>query len=70
MARRMGSHVTQALAKGMATSLGVDTVLIRADGTPIAVEGSAAPIQSMDNRIAGVLVLLQDVTKLRKITDS
>lgn len=69
-ARHMDSHVTQALAKGMATPLGVDTVLIRADGTQIAVEGSVAPVQGMDNRIAGALLLLQDVTKLRKITDS
>lgn len=69
-AKQMDSHVTQALAKGMATPLGVDTVLIRADGTQIAVEGSVAPVQGMDNRIAGALLLLQDVTKLRKITDS
>lgn len=68
--KHMESHVTQALAQGMATPLGVDTVLIRADGTQVALEGSVAPVQGMDNRIAGALVLLQDVTKLRKITDS
>jgi diguanylate cyclase (GGDEF)-like protein/PAS domain S-box-containing protein len=66
----VGDHFTQAMAKGTAMPLGGDTVLIRADGTQIAVEGSVAPVQGTSGRIAGALVLLQDVTRLRKITDS
>lgn len=67
--RQMESHVIQALAKGMAMPLGADTVLTRADGTQVAVEGSVAPVHGMGDRIAGTLVLLNDVTRLRKVTD-
>jgi diguanylate cyclase (GGDEF)-like protein len=63
-------HLTQALAKGKAMPLGGDTILIRADGTPVAVDGSVAPMQGAGNGTAGVLILLQDVTRMRKITDS
>ena len=68
--RRIDFHVTQALAKGMAIPLATDSVLIRADGTQIAVEGSVAPVQGVDQRIVGAMVLLQDVSRLRKINDS
>jgi diguanylate cyclase (GGDEF)-like protein/PAS domain S-box-containing protein len=64
------SLFSQALGKGTAVPLGGDTVLIRADGTRISVEGSVAPVQGTSNRIAGALILLQDVTRLRMITDS
>lgn len=66
----VGGHFTQAMAKATAMPLGGDTVLIRVDGTQIAVEGSIAPVQGTSGRIVGALVLLQDVTRLRKITDS
>jgi diguanylate cyclase (GGDEF)-like protein/PAS domain S-box-containing protein len=62
-------HLTQALAKGTAMPLADDAILIRADGTQMAVEGSVAPVQGTNNRIAGALVLLQDVTRLRRIAD-
>jgi len=62
-------HLTQALAKGTAMPLGGDAVLIRADGTQTAVEGSVAPVQGTNNRIVGAMVLLQDVTRLRRIAD-
>lgn len=68
--KSVGGQFTQAMAKGTAMPLGGDAVLIRADGTQIAVEGSVAPVQGTSGRIAGALVLLQDVTRLRKITDS
>lgn len=45
-------------------------MLLRTDATQVAVEGSVAPVQNRDNRVAGALVFLQDVTRLRKITDS
>jgi diguanylate cyclase (GGDEF)-like protein/PAS domain S-box-containing protein len=62
-------HLTQVLAKGTAMPLAEDAVLIRSDGTRTAVEGSVAPVQGSNNRIAGAMVLLQDVTRLRKIAD-
>jgi len=69
-AKHMNSYVAQALAKGMARPLGANAMLLRSDATQVAVEGSVAPVQDRDNRVAGALVLLQDVTRLRKITDS
>ncbi|MGA9991816.1 MAG: EAL domain-containing protein [Thiobacillaceae bacterium] len=68
--RHMESHVAQALAKAMAMPLGLNAVLIRANGSQVAVEGSVAPVQGRDGRIAGALVLLEDVTLRRKITES
>jgi len=68
--RNLDFHVTQALAKGMAITLSHDASLLRADGTQIAVEGSVAPVQGPDHRITGVMVLLQDVSRLRKMHDS
>lgn len=68
--RNMDGQVAHSLAKGIATSLGANSTLIRRDGTEIAVDGSVTPIQGMDNHLAGTLVLLQDVTKLRKVADS
>ncbi len=68
--KRIDFHVAQALAKGRTVPLATDSVLIRANGTQIAVEGSVAPIQGPNNCIAGTLILLQDVTLQRKITDS
>lgn len=68
--KHMNSYVIQALAKGMARPLGANAILLRTDATQVAVEGSVAPVQNSDNRVAGALVLLQDVTRLRRITDS
>lgn len=68
--RNMDGQVAYSLAKGIATSLGANSTLIRRDGTEIAVDGSVTPIQDMDNHLAGTLVLLQDVTKIRKVADS
>jgi diguanylate cyclase (GGDEF)-like protein/PAS domain S-box-containing protein len=68
--RYMDGHVALSLTKGIAISLSADSVMIRRDGTEVAVEGSVTPIQGVDNRLAGTLVLLQDVTKLRKVADS
>lgn len=63
----MDSYVARALAKGRATPLGLDTAITYADGTRITLEGSVAPVQDKNNRIAGTLILLQDVTRLRKM---
>ncbi len=68
--RLMDGQVAHSLSKGIATSLRPDSILIRRDGTEIAVEGSVTPIQDMDNRPAGTLVLLQDVTRVRKVADN
>ena len=68
--KHMSNYVALAMAKGMARSLGAKTTLLRIDEAQVAVEGSVAPVQNRENRVAGVLVLLQDVTRLRKITDS
>ena len=39
---------------------------VRADGTPIHVGGSAAPLRDEDNRIVGMLVMCSDVTEARR----
>ena len=44
-------HLGQALMTGKAIPLGGDTVLIRADGAPVAVEGSVAPMHGARHRL-------------------
>ncbi|MHB1247103.1 MAG: EAL domain-containing protein [Sulfuriferula sp.] len=66
----MNHYVTRALTTGMARPLGPNAALRRVDEKEVAVEGSIAPVQNRDNRVAGALILLRDVTRLRKITDS
>lgn len=68
--KSMDAQVAQALAKGQALPLGANTVLIRRDGSEVAIDGSVTPTQDADNRPAGSLVLLHDVTRLRRAADS
>ena len=55
------------LAGGMVDGLQVERV--RADGSPIVIRGSAAPLRDADERVNGVLVACVDVTEARQAAD-
>ncbi|HSN21846.1 MAG TPA: PAS domain S-box protein, partial [Usitatibacter sp.] len=42
---------------------------IRADGSPIAIRGSAAPLRDAEDRIVGLLIACVDVTEARRAAD-
>lgn len=67
---RIEGQVAKALNHGFSSALASDAVLVRSDGVRIAVDGSVAPVMGPNNRVAGALVLLHDVTRLRKFTDA
>lgn len=60
-ARRLRERV---LAGEVLTNLELDRR--RADGTPIVIHGSAAPLRDEENRIAGLLVMCIDVTEAKR----
>jgi diguanylate cyclase (GGDEF)-like protein/PAS domain S-box-containing protein len=45
---------------------GLELERVRADGTPIAVNGSAAPLRDENNRITGLMVACVDVTGVKR----
>ena len=55
------------LAGGMVDGLQVERE--RADGSPIVIRGSAAPLRDADERVTGVLVACVDVTEARRSAD-
>ena len=64
----MPTLVPRALGEGVYCPFsGRDVALIRADGSSIAIEDSAAPIRSSDGRIVGGAMVFRDVTATRRM---
>ena len=61
--------VRKVLETGGASVLASDTLLLRRDGTHILISGSAAPIRDDLKKIAGVVLVFRDVTKIRAEAD-
>jgi diguanylate cyclase (GGDEF)-like protein/PAS domain S-box-containing protein len=67
--RPLPDPVQQCLGSGSRISLGRRAILIaRATGNELGVEATASPIRGADGDIAGVAVMLHDVTELRGLT--
>jgi len=67
--RPLPDPVQQCLTSGSRISLGRRAILIaRATGNELGVEATASPIRGADGDIAGVAVMLHDVTELRGLT--
>ena len=64
----MPTLVPRAISEGVYCPFsGRDVALIRADGSSIAIEDSAAPIRSSDGRIVGGAMVFRDVTATRRM---
>ena len=59
------SPVEKALREGRVVGLANHTVLVRPDGTEIAIDDSAAPIQGADGQIEGCVLVFRDVSERR-----
>ena len=60
--------MSRALSKRQPLELTDHTALIARDGTETSIEESAAPIQTHDGRLVGVVVVFHDVSKTRQLT--
>lgn len=64
----MPTLVPRAISEGVYCPFsGRDVALIRADGSSIAIEDSAAPIRSSDGRLVGGAMVFRDVTATRRM---
>jgi len=67
--RALADPVQQCLATGSRVNLGRRSLLIsRATGSELGVEATASPIRGPDGDVAGVAVMLHDVSELRGLT--
>ena len=64
--RRVEDPVTKVLETGMVSGLANHTMLIRKDGTEMAVDDSGAPIRGEDGRTRGVVLVFRDITARRR----
>jgi diguanylate cyclase (GGDEF)-like protein/PAS domain S-box-containing protein len=60
--------VLRALETGQPNAIDANTILIRRDGTEIAIEDSIAPIQDLDHESNGAVIVFHDVSFARAIT--
>lgn len=58
--------VQMLLQRGSAVELGSDTLLVRKDGSEVAIAESAAPIKATSGELAGVVLVFRDVTAERR----
>ena len=58
--------VGKVLEKGLIVGLANHTVLIRKDGTEVAVDDSGAPIRGKDGKTTGVVLVFRDITERKK----
>ncbi len=59
--------IIDSLRAGLLTQMSSDVVLVRKDGTEVAVSGSASPIKDKNGKIFGCVIIVRDSTKEREI---
>ncbi|MGD0072214.1 MAG: PAS domain S-box protein, partial [Candidatus Bathyarchaeia archaeon] len=62
--------VTKVFEKGLIVGLANHTVLIKKDGTEIAIDDSEAPIKDKEGKITGVVLVFHDITEIRRVQDA
>ncbi|RIK91582.1 MAG: hypothetical protein DCC71_25035, partial [Proteobacteria bacterium] len=62
------SPVERVLAEGVVVGLANHTLLIRRDGSELAIDDSAAPIRNGSGRVQGVVLVFHDVTDQRALS--
>lgn len=61
------SPVARVLREGVVVGLANHTILVRQDGTELAIDDSAAPIRAADGEMLGVVLVFHDVTERRQL---
>jgi PAS domain S-box-containing protein len=59
--------VFKVLEKGVIVGLANHTILVRKDGTELAVDDSGAPIRDKSGKITGVVLIFRDITQRRQM---
>jgi two-component system cell cycle sensor histidine kinase/response regulator CckA len=59
--------VFKVLKEGLIVGLANHTLLLRKDGTEIAIDDSGAPIKNKEGEISGVVLIFRDITERRKM---
>jgi PAS domain S-box-containing protein len=62
--------VCQVLEKGLIVALASHTVLIKKDGTEVAIDDSGAPIKNKEGKTSGVVLIFRDITERKKSEES
>ena len=62
--------VCRVIEKGMVVGLANHTLLVRKDGTEVAIDDSGAPIKNKDGKLTGVVLIFRDITERRKAEES
>jgi PAS domain S-box-containing protein len=68
--REVEDPVSKVLEKGLIVGLANHTVLIRKDGTEVAIDDSGAPIVDKDGKISGVVLVFRDITERKKAEET
>ncbi|MFA6435368.1 MAG: AAA family ATPase [Elusimicrobiales bacterium] len=58
--------VDKVLENGLTVSLANHTILIRRDGTEVAIDDSGAPIRDKDGKLTGVVLVFRDITERKR----
>lgn len=66
---RADSPSKQAISEGRIVELALGSVLLRKDGTDLAIEDSAAPIHNRQGRIVGGVIVFHDARQSRTMTE-
>ena len=67
--RKYDQHpVERVLQRDEAMGLNADTVLIRRDGSEVAIEDSISPIHDWDGKLTGAVIVFHDVSQAREMT--
>lgn len=65
--RNVEDSVTRVIEKGMIDGLTNHTILVRKNGTEVAIDHSEAPIRDKDGKTTGVVLVFRDITERKKL---
>jgi PAS domain S-box-containing protein len=63
--QKVDDPITKVLENGMVVGLANHTILIRKDGTEVAIDDSGAPIKDRNGNTTGVVLVFRDITERR-----
>ena len=68
--QKVENPVAKVLENGAIVGLANHTVLVRRDGTEVAIDDSGAPIKDRNGNITGVVLVFRDITDRKRMEDS
>ncbi len=67
--QKAANPVEKVLQQGIICGLANHTILIRKDGTEVAIDDSGSPIKTRDGNTTGVVLVFRDITERKKMED-